>query len=390
MYDVIVIGVGAMGSSACMHLARRGARVLGLERSAIPHDTGSSHGHSRMIRLIYSEHPDYVPLLRRAYELWRDLEAASGRSILRITGGIYMGRPDGEFIAGARRAALAHGLDHETLDGPELARRFPQFRLPDDFAGFWEPTAGYLVPEAAITAHAEAALRAGAEIHAHEPVAHWAPDGAGFRVRTSRAEYRAGRLVFCGGAWAGKLVADLGVPLVATRQVLGWVWPRRPELFEPGRVPVWAIDAPHLSPPGLYYGFPMAPEAPGFKLARHAPGRPVDPDVVDRKEVAPDDEEEVRTVLRSCIPDADGPLLALRTCLYENSPDAHFIIDRHPAHEGVAVACGFSGHGFKFASVVGEILADLALDGRTRHPIGFLSAGRFGAAAGGAAGGAPG
>jgi len=383
MNDVIVIGVGAMGSSACMHLAQRGARVLGLERHAIPHDMGSSHGHSRMIRLVYSEHPDYVPLLRRAYELWHALEEATGRSLLRVTGGIYMGPPEGEFIAGARRAAQAHWLDHELIDRAELGRRFPQFRVPESFAGFWEPSAGYLIPEAVIAAQAEAALRAGAVLHAHESALDWAPDGAGYRVRTTRGVYTAGRLVFCGGAWAGKLVADLGVGVVATRQVLGWVWPRRPDLFEAGRLPVWAIDAPQLDPPGLYYGFPMAGEVPGFKVARHAPGRAVDPDVVDRKDVALADEAEVRAVLRSCIPDADGPLLALRTCLYENSPDAHFIIDRHPAHPGVTVACGFSGHGFKFASVVGEVLADLALEGRTRHPIGFLGLGRFGKPAAG-------
>lgn len=382
MHDVIVIGTGAMGSSACMHLARRGVRVLGLDRFGVPHEMGSSHGHSRMIRLSYSEHPDYVPLLRRAYELWRELERDSGRSLLHITGGVYMGRAEGEFLSGARRAAEEHGLEHEVLDRDALRRRYPQFEVPEDFAAFYEPAAGLLIPEAVIAAQAELALRAGAELHGHEPVAHWAPDGSGYRVETRRGTYRAQKLVICGGAWAGRLLRDLGAGVLPTRQVLGWVWPQEPALFESGRLPVWAIDAPDLDPPGLYYGFPMRPEAPGFKVARHAPGPPADPDVMDRRAFTPEDEAEVRAVLRSYIPRANGPLLALRTCLYENSADSHFIIDRHPAHPGVVVACGFSGHGFKFASVVGEVLADLTLTGCTPHPVGFLRLGRFGSGGG--------
>ncbi len=372
-YGVIVVGVGAMGSSACLHLARRGVRVLGLEQFDIPHGRGSSHGHSRMIRLCYYEHPDYVPLLGRAYELWRDLETASGQSLLHVTGGLYMGRTDGAFVEDSRRAAVEHGLPHEILTHADLAVRYPQFRLPGDHAALYEPAAGLLIPEAVVAAQAEQALRHGAHLHGHEPVIEWFADGRGVRVRTACAEYEAGHLVLTSGAWAGRVVQGLGVPLVVTRQVMGWVWPRRPEWFERGRLPVWAIEAQDAS---IYYGFPMMPQSPGFKLAHHFQGAPTDPDRTDW-DVRPEDERDFRPALKRYVPEADGRLLAMRVCMYTNTPDSHFIIDRHPAHERVTVACGFSGHGFKFASVVGEALADLAMQGMTRLPIGFLGLKRF-------------
>ena len=371
-YDVIVVGVGAMGSSACYHLAARGARVLGLDQFDIPHSRGSSHGQSRMIRMAYYEHPDYVPLLRRAYELWDQIESETGQKLLHITGGVYMGPPDGEVVAGSLQSARQHGLAHELLDRPTLAKRFPQFRIPDEWAALYEDRAGFLLPERTVAAYAGAALRRGAELHAHEPVTAWRATGNRVRVQTPRDEYEADRLVFCGGPWSSKLLTDLGVPLVVTRQVMGWVWPRRPELFELGRLPVWAIEKSG----GLYYGFPMMPDSPGFKLADHSFGTPTDPDHVAR-EVTPDDEKTFRPALARYVPEADGPTLAMRVCLYTHSPDHHFIVDRHPVHERVTVACGFSGHGFKFASVVGEVLADLALTGRTALPIAFLGLSRF-------------
>ena len=376
-YDVIVVGVGAMGSSACYHLARRGVRVLGLERFDIPHARGSSHGSSRMIRTAYYEHPDYVPLLRRAYELWRELEAATGQELLHVTGGLYLGPPDGGLVGGSLQAARLHGLEHELLDRPAVARWFPQFHVPHDWVGFYETQAGWLPPEKVVAAYAGAALAAGAELHGHEPVVGWSSDASGVTVRTGRGEYRgeyrAARVIFCGGAWTDRLVTDLGVRLVVTRQVMGWVWPKEPAPFQPGRLPVWAIDYPDGS---LDYGFPMHPDTPGLKVAHHASGTPTDPDAV-APEPLPGDEQTFRPALARFLPGADGPLLAMRVCLYTNSPDHHFIIDRHPADPRVTLACGFSGHGFKFASVAGEVLANLSLDGRTRHPTGFLGLGRF-------------
>ena len=377
-YDVIVVGVGAMGSSACYHLARRGARVLGLEQFDIPHALGSSHGYSRMIRMAYYEHPDYVPLLRRAYELWRELERAAGQKLLFEVGGIYMGPPEGHVVRGTVEAARRHGLEHEVLSHGQLVGRFPQFRVPQNYTGVWEPRAGFLLPEKVIAAQAELALRAGAELHGREGVVEWEARGDGVTVRTGKARYSGKKLIFCGGAWTGRLVSALGAQLVVTRQPLGWVWPRRPEVFELGRFPVWGIEEADGS---LSYGFPMIPDNPGLKVARHAPGTATDPDTVQRQATSAD-EAEVRAIVERHLPEAVGPLLSMRICMYTNSPDGHFIIDFDPGHPNVLLACGFSGHGFKFASVIGEILADLATEGRTPLPAAFLGLSRFGGGAG--------
>jgi len=372
-FDVIVIGIGAMGSSACYQLARRGVRVLGLEQFDIPHALGSSHGQSRMIRMAYFEHPDYVPLLQRAYALWDELEQVSGQKLLYRTGGLYMGPRDGEIVGGSLASARRHNLPFESLGSDELRRRFPQFHLPDTWVGVLEPHAGFLLPERVVAAHAEAALRAGAQLHGREMVLDWRADPRGATVRTTRNEYHAGQLIFCGGPWSGKLLRDIGVDLVVTRQVLAWVWPKQPDLFTLDRLPVWAID--HLDGT-LHYGFPMMNEVPGFKIAHHGRGAVTDPDRVER-DPQPGDEKTFRPILSQILPAADGPLLSMKVCLYTNSPDGHFMIDRHPHHERVTVACGFSGHGFKFASVVGEILADLAMNGRTPLPAAFLGLSRF-------------
>lgn len=372
-FDVIVVGLGTMGSAACYHLASRGVRVLGLEQFDIPHARGAGHGFSRVIRTAYHEHPDYVPLLRSSFVLWHQLETESGQRLIYITGGLYMGEQDG-LPGQARAAASEHGVPYELLDHAALARRFPQFTLPESFIGMLEPNAGFVIPERAIAAHAGLALRHGAELRGREAVLRWTADTGGVSVTTNRDTYQAGRVIFCGGAWSERLVADLGVPLRVTRQALGWVWPKRPELFALGRLPVWTIENPGGE--GLHYGFPMMPDNPGFKLAHHWPGQPVDPDAASREPMA-GDEESFRGVLRTMIPEADGPLLSLRICLYTNSPDSHFIIDRHPVHENVVLACGFSGHGFKFSTVVGQALADLATSGRSEHPIGFLGLSRL-------------
>jgi sarcosine oxidase len=372
-FDVIVIGVGAMGASTCLHLARRGVRTLGLEQFDIPHHFGSSHGMSRMIRLAYYEHPDYVPLLRRAYELWDELEKLSGQKLLYITGGLYMGEPTCELVSQATRAARQHGLQHTTLDRDQIAAQYPQFELPAHYTGLFEPRAGFLVPERCIAAAARCAMQAGAEIHARERVTQWQSDGSGVTVTTDRAEYRAQQLVVCAGPWSGTLLRDLRVKLVVTRQVMTWFWPGQPDRFELGRLPVWGIDRPSG---GLFYGFPMSGEDVGLKVAVHAPGTATDPDRVAR-DPQPGDVDEVEQFLARHLPSAQGPLVGQRVCLYTNSPDSHFVIDRHPEHDRVSVACGFSGHGFKFASVIGEILADLATKGRTVYPIEFLGTSRF-------------
>ena len=372
-FDVIVVGVGAMGAATCWSLAQRGIRVLGLEQFDIPNARGSSHGYSRVTRTAYYEHPDYVPLLRRAHELWSDLEQDSGEKIMHLVGGLYLGPADGGIVCGSLRSAREHGLPHELLDRAAVARAFPQFLVPDDWVGLLEPQAGFLLPELAISAFVDRALRRTATIHGHEEVRSWHATASAVSVVTSRATYRADRLVFTGGAWSNRLVTDLGVDLLVTRQVLGWVWPKTPAHFRMGSFPVWMIDRLDGT---IYYGFPMMTLSPGLKVALHGPLRPADPENVERRDL-PGDEETFRDCLRRFLPSADGPVLAQRTCLYTNSPDGHFILDRHPQHERVFLAAGFSGHGFKFASVIGEALADLATQGTTPLPIGFLGLNRF-------------
>ncbi|MBX3357270.1 MAG: N-methyl-L-tryptophan oxidase [Phycisphaeraceae bacterium] len=376
-YHTIIIGLGAMGSSAALHLARRGVRVLGLEQFDIPHGNGSSHGYSRMIRMAYFEHPDYVPLLRRAYELWRDLEVQAGSTLLHVTGGVYIGPGSGSLVPGSLRSAQNHGLAHEVLSRRQLAQRYPQFEVPSSYEAVYEEAAGLLVPEAVVAAQAGLALQYGAELKAHEPVMGWEADSTGVCVRTHGGMYRAEKLIIAGGAWASRCVDWL--PIRVHRQVLAWVWPADSDRFRHPQMPVWAIEPEAAVASGEYYGFPIRPEAPGFKVALHRPGRPIDPDRLHAAANRPDkeDEAEIRECLARYIPDANGNLLGLRTCMYSMSPDSHFIIDRLSEHPNVSVACGFSGHGFKFASVVGEILADMAQSGATRHPIGFLSLARL-------------
>jgi sarcosine oxidase len=372
-FDVIVIGVGTMGSAACYQLAKRGVRVLGLERFDIPNGMGSAHGFSRMIRLAYFEHPDYVPLLRRSYELWDELQAELGREVIRITGGVYIGPPGAEVLEGSLRSVREHDLPHELLDAAEASRRFPQFVIPDDYRCLHDYKAGLVLPERAVAGYAEMALRRGAELHGQEAVISWEPSGNGATVHTNRGSYSAAKLLFCGGAWTDKLVRDLGVPLTVTRQPLAWVWPKQPALFELGKMPVWIMEHRDGS---NHYGFPMLPDNPGLKLATHVRTAPTDAERLDRT-AREDDQRTIRWVLENHIPQADGPLLSLRVCMYTNSPDNHFIIDHHPRHDNVTIACGFSGHGFKFASALGETLSELVIDGRTSLPMAFLGLKRF-------------
>ncbi len=373
MHDVIVIGVGTMGAATCLALARRGVRVLGLEQFAIPHTMGSHHGHSRMFRTSYYEHPDYVPLLKRSYDLWKDLERESGERLFHETGALYLGGQTGPLISGSLHAARAHALEHETLDRAAIESRFPQFRLPAGTVGLFEPRAGFVLPEAAIGAMARLAQQHGAEIRQNEPVRSWSAGQDGCVVRTAHSGHRAERLIFCGGAWSSRLMADLGVPLLVTRQVLGWVQPRDANPFALGRFPCWAVENADGS---LFYGFPISSGEPGLKIARHAKGEPCDPDTLERSP-RPGDEGEFLGALDVLSSAASGPVASMAICMYTNSPDLHFIIDCHPRRERVLLACGFSGHGFKFAPVIGEVLGDLAMTGRTTLPIDFLSMRRF-------------
>jgi sarcosine oxidase len=372
-YDAIVLGVGGMGSAAVAHLAERGADVLGLERFDLPHGYGSSHGITRIIRLAYHEHPAYVPLLRRAYELWADLEADHDRRLLHRTGSVDAGPADGSLVRGSVRACEEHDIEYERLSSAELDERYPGYRLPGEYEAIYQPDGGFLVPEQCIIAHVNRAHRAGATIRARERVVDWRPttDG-GVRVETDYDTYEADRLVVTAGAWAARFVDALEPVLVPERQVLGWFQPAEPELFAPERFPVWILQTPD----GMYYGFPVH-GVPGFKLGRyHHREETVDPDAFER-EPTQEDERLLREFAETYFPDAAGPTMRLETCLFTNTPDEHFVLDTLPDHPQVAVGAGFSGHGFKFASVIGEILADLALEDETDHPIGMFSLDRF-------------
>jgi sarcosine oxidase len=376
-FDVIVVGVGSMGSATCFQLAKRGVRVLGLERFDIPNAMGSAAGFSRMIRLAYFEHADYVPLLRRSYALWQELADELKREVILITGGLMLGPPGATVLEGSLRSVRQYDLPHELLDSAEAMKRFPQFRLPEDYRVLHDHKAGLVLPERAVAGYAELALRRGAELHGREAVVSWESSSSGVVVRTDKGVYHAAKIIFCGGAWTDALVRDLGVELTVTRQPLAWVWPKWPGLFELGKFPVWILEHRDGS---NHYGFPMLPDNPGFKLASHKRSSPTDVETLDR-DVHDSDEQAVREVLRDHIPQADGPLLSMRVCMYTNSPDHQFIIDRHPQHANVIIACGFSGHGFKCASGIGQMLAEMALDGRSSLPMDFLGLKRFEVAA---------
>lgn len=373
-FDAIVIGLGGMGSASAFHLARRGKRVLGLEQFGPLHEQGSSHGLTRIIRLAYHEHPSYVPLLRRAYELWHELETLAGERLLVTTGSLEGGPADGDTFRGALEAAELHDIPHEVLDGPELRRRYPAYAGFDDRTRVvWQPDGGFLLPERTIQAHLDGAAAQGAELRFHEAVTAWEPIGTdGVLVTTAGGTYAADRLVVCAGPWIGRIVPSLAAVAAPERQVLAWLTPRRPELFEPERFPVFLVDVPE----GSYYGFPTY-DGHGFKFGwYHHFREPIDPDEPDRSTTARD-EAALRGFAERYFPAGAGPTEMLKACIFTNSPDEHFTIGGLLDAAQVSVAAACSGHGYKFASVVGEIMADLAIEGRTAHDIGLFALDRF-------------
>jgi sarcosine oxidase len=362
-----------MGSAAMYQLARRGKRVLGIDRFDIPNTMGSSHGVNRIIRLAYFEHPTYVPLLRRAYELWRQVETEFDEQLLYITGSLDVGRPGSQVLDGSKKACEAHGLEHEILSTDQIVTRFPGYTLPDGFEGVWQPEGGFVLSERAIVAHVARAQAAGAEVSANEEVIAWEVGADGVvAVATDRDDYQAKRLIITAGAWAPDLIEELVGQAVPERQALGWFEPLEPELFHLDRFPVFNFTADE----GHFYGFPVF-GVPGFKLGRyHHLEEVVDPDSMDR-EPNEQDERILRDFIARYFPAANGPLADMKTCMFTNTEDEHFVIDVHPEHPQVAIAAGFSGHGYKFASVVGEILADLAERGTTDHDISRFAIGRL-------------
>lgn len=372
-YDVIVVGLGGMGSAAAYQLARRGLRVLGLEKFTPAHDRGSSHGGSRIIRQSYFEDPAYVPLLLRAYELWEELAQSSGLEVYRVTGGLFIGPPDCLTVAGSLRASTQWSLAHEMLDASEVTRRFPAFVPGPGEVALYEANAGFARPEMTVQAHLDLAARAGATLRFGESVAQWSDGPGGVSVTTDLGTYTAGQLVVCPGAWAPQLLADLGIPITIERQVLYWLDPT-------GGTAAFADNPIFISENSQsqqIYGFPAIDgPAGGVKVAFFRKGQVCTPETIDRT-VYPNEIDEMRERVTQLLPTLNGPAVDTATCMYSNTPDEHFVITRHPDYHNVTVACGFSGHGFKFVPVVGEIVADLATDGSTSHPISLFDPSRL-------------
>ena len=362
-----------MGLATCDRLRRRGLRVLGIDRFPIPHQQGSHHGHSRMIRMSYFEHSDYVPLLRRAFQLWRELEEELGKKLLLETGGLYLGAKEGVIVNSCARAAAEHSLSHEMLSATEVLQRYPIFAGLDEYRGYYEREGGVLLVDSMMRELRLMVGKGGVEFREGESVIEWRADAGGVSVRTDLGAYSADRLILAGGAWSGELLHELGVPLQVTRQTMFWVQPRANFKGERDSFPAWFLET---EPGRGIYGFPELPGKLGFKVAEHLPGESTSPSTVDRQ-VNAADWTRLRSIAQEHIPDLLGEVVDSSVCLYTNTPDGHFVLDRHPRFRNVTFAAGFSGHGFKFAPVIGEALADLALLGSTSLPVGFLGLDRF-------------
>jgi sarcosine oxidase len=371
-YDAIVLGTGGIGSAAIYELARRGVHVLGIDRFDPPHDRGSTHGQSRAIRQAYFEHPDYVPLLLESYRLWRELEQHVGRNLLNEVGVLQVGPAGGTVVPGVLRAATEHKLSIEELGANEIELRWPGLRVPNNLVGVFEPRGGYLLVEDCVRAHLHAAQAADATMLPNTEVDGWNATDSEVRVRTSAGEFTAARLVVTAGAWAAQLLSDLKIGLTVRRKSLFWFHTTSPKCELASGLPVYLYELPT----GTFYGFPQL-DPRGVKVAEHTGGQPItDPTTVDR-EINPDDERQLGEFIAACLPEVSRNVTDHATCLYTMSPDENFIVDRHPAHPNISFAAGLSGHGFKFAPVLGRALADLALDGKTALPIDFLSLRRF-------------
>lgn len=363
-YDAIVVGIGGMGSSVAYHLAARGLDVLGIERFDIPHARGSSHGSTRVVRLTQHEDPAYVPLAKAAFERWDALEHRTGRDLVTTTGSIHAGAPDTDIVTDARRSLDAHDVPYERLSGDEVNERFPGYNLPSNFRAVFQPDGGFVDCERAVVAHVEAAHEEGATIRARERLVDWRETGDGVRVETEEGTYLADDMVVTAGAWTGDLLPDLRDELTPVRRVMAWFHPTVPSHFRSETFPVFILRGPEMRG----YGFPVY-DVPGFKFACEPSSSPgIHPDDLSQ-DPTPTERAAQRRFAERYFPDGAGPTMALRTCVFTESPDEHFVLGPHPDYDGVHVAAGFTGHGFKFTSVVGEILADFVVDGDTDHPV---------------------
>lgn len=367
-YDVIVIGTGGVGSAAAFHLARRGCRVLGLDRFPGGHDRGSSHGHTRIMRMAYFEHSNYVPLLRRAYELWRELEDFQDQQLYSEVGLLQIGPDPGIVVPGVLASARQHNLPIEKLDQAALRSRFPGYLLPAGNSAVFERHAGFLFVEKCVLAHLDEARKLGAELRVGPAVVNWSASAAGVKVETDQGKFHAHSLIVAAGAWAGKLLSDLDIPLHVRRKHLHW-YRTTSDVYQASRGgPAFLYETAD----GCFYGFPQI-DARGVKVAEHSGGTIVADPLGDDRSVEPRDRQRVDAFLSRHMPGVSHEPTDHVVCYYTMSPDEQFVVDRHPEHANVCFAAGLSGHGFKFTCVLGEILAELATSGKTTHPIEFLN-----------------
>jgi sarcosine oxidase len=372
-YDVAIAGLGGMGSAIAAHCATRGASVVGIEQFSPAHDRGSSHGRSRMIRKAYFEDPAYVPLIKRAYELWGELERATGENLLRITGVLSVGLEESEIIAGTKRAAGTHDLALQVLSRSEVERRYPMLRLQPDEVALFEPDAGVLDPERAVRAHLKVASDAGAQLDFGVTMKRWEPSRDGVEIHLDNGQtIRAKTLVLSLGAWVREFFESLGIPTRIQRNVQAWFFPSD-DRYSAGNFPAFLLDRAGL--PAPLYGFPDFGD--GVKAAFHGAGAITDAQHLEREIDFAADVQPIVDEMDRWMPGAAATFRDATPCMYTLTPDTDFVIDRHPEHSNVVLCGGFSGHGFKFASVIGEMGADLTLAGQSRHDIGFLSLRRF-------------
>lgn len=363
-FDIIVIGLGAMGSSTVYQLAKNNKKVLGIDRFKPPHTLGSSHGGSRIIREAYFEHPLYVPIVQRAYDLWFELEKISGTKLFLQTSGLMIGRPDSELVKGSKNSAELHHLEYKVLDNDELRARYPAFNFAAEMNAVWEPRAGVLFPEKCVATNLSLAEKWGATLHYGEKVITWSADEKGVNVVTDKDSYMAKKLVLTVGSWLTGLVPELNLPLQVERQVLFWFEPdKKTDEFKPQNFPVYICETERNE---TFYGFPDLGD--GVKIAHHYRGGSTTPETIDRK-VNEEEIKEIKTIINQCLPRAGGKLISTAVCMYTNTPDFHFLIDFHPSFDNVLIASPCSGHGFKFSSAIGEIISDLLITGSTRFDL---------------------
>lgn len=366
-YDVIVLGTGGVGSAALFHAARRGARVLGLDRFPPAHDRGSSHGTTRIIRQAYFEHPDYVPLLLAAYARWQELAALCGEQLYCETGLVEIGPQDGIVVPGVLESASRHKLEVDQLTAGDLRGRFPGFRMPDDHMAVFERRAGYLLVERCVAAHLEQATRLGAELRTGDAVREWQAAGDQVVVTTDQETFTARRLIIAGGAWAPQLLSGFGLHLEVRRKPQFWFATGSDRYRSDAGCPAYMFETPR----GIFYGFPQIDEL-GVKVAEHTGGRTVDDPLTVDRQLDPADEEQLEWFVSQHLPEVTRRCTRHSVCMYTMSQDENFVLDLHPRHPQVVFAAGLSGHGFKFTCVLGEALADLALRGQTGLPVSFL------------------